>query len=373
MHRVIPPLVGFCLVIAAMTMAISPVAAQAEPELVVTPETSNAEVGETIEYDVVLERVDRGVGAYEFTAAVSNPDVATITDVSLNGEPDLTDINYSEDGDSVDIRAALANTRESGDITLVTISVQAETPGTTDLSLSGVAVGDEEGYGYEPTVLNGEMTVLSPSEQTLAVSPSENTVDVSEDTTANVVLENAVRGVGAYNLTISVGDSSVAKITDISLAGGPEFQNVKYGKNNQSVQVRVAAADTKQTGDVVIAAVTLTGVDTGSTSIDLDKEVVGDERGYEYLINSVVDGELTVDDGSSALPSFGEGEPADLDSDGLYEDLNGDGEATVTDVQLLYTERNSDALNSNPEAVDFNQDGSFDVVDIQALFDEVTR
>lgn len=371
MSRVIP-VVGICLVIGAMAMTVTPVAAQAEQSVVVTPATSNAEVGETIQYDIVLNGADGGVGAYEFTATVSNPDVATITEVSLNGEPSLKEISHTESGNSVDVKAALADTKQTGDITLASISIEADEPGRTDLNINDLAVGNEEGFSYEPTVAKGEMTVLSTSERTLAVTPLSESVNTDEETTANVALTDAIRGVGAYDFTLSISDSSVAEITDVSLTGTPKFQDIEFADNNDSVEVQVAAADTKQTGEVVIAAITITGNSAGETTLDLEMEAIGDEKGYEYPVSSVIDSELTVEDNSVALPPITDREPTDVDSDGTYEDLNGDGEATVTDIQLLYTERNSDVLQSNPKAVDFNEDGSFDVADIQALYEKVT-
>ena len=60
--------------------------------------------------------------------------------------------------------------------------------------------------------------------------------------------------------------------------------------------------------------------------------------------------------------------PTDPDEDGAYEDVNGDGEFTATDVQALFANMDSDAVQNNPELFDFNGDGNFSVSDVQALF-----
>jgi predicted acyl esterase len=68
-----------------------------------------------------------------------------------------------------------------------------------------------------------------------------------------------------------------------------------------------------------------------------------------------------------------QGEPAaDPDTDGEYEDVTGDCEADVVDVQRLFANREGEAVGTDPGAFDFNEDGEFDVVDVQRLFREVS-
>jgi len=54
--------------------------------------------------------------------------------------------------------------------------------------------------------------------------------------------------------------------------------------------------------------------------------------------------------------------PRDLDGDGRYEDINGDGEFTIQDVQLFFQ--------NNPRFYNFNDSDPADVTigDVQALF-----
>jgi PKD repeat protein len=65
----------------------------------------------------------------------------------------------------------------------------------------------------------------------------------------------------------------------------------------------------------------------------------------------------------------GNGEAAqDLDGDGVYEDVNGDGEFTIVDVNALFQNYQSQAVQDNVDLFDFNGDGSVDIVDVNALF-----
>lgn len=75
--------------------------------------------------------------------------------------------------------------------------------------------------------------------------------------------------------------------------------------------------------------------------------------------------------GSDGPPPVGGGQvPKDLDGDGAFEDVNGDGKFSIVDVQLLFTQRNSDAVQNNADLFDFTGDGSFSIADVQQLFVE---
>jgi len=59
--------------------------------------------------------------------------------------------------------------------------------------------------------------------------------------------------------------------------------------------------------------------------------------------------------------------PKDLDGDGLYEDINGDGQLTVDDLALFGFQIDSEAVQENAEAFDFDNDGEVTFNDVVAL------
>lgn len=73
--------------------------------------------------------------------------------------------------------------------------------------------------------------------------------------------------------------------------------------------------------------------------------------------------------GPGPLPGFSS-PPTDLDSDGALEDVNGNGEFDIGDVQALFANRDSEVVQSNVEAFDHNNNGEIDIGDIQALFQD---
>ncbi|MCU4973197.1 S8 family serine peptidase [Halobacteria archaeon AArc-m2/3/4] len=65
--------------------------------------------------------------------------------------------------------------------------------------------------------------------------------------------------------------------------------------------------------------------------------------------------------------------PQDTTGDGLYDDLNGDGALTVSDVQVLYDNRDSEVVQDHAYAFDFAGNGTVGVSDVQALYVQLTE
>jgi hypothetical protein len=69
--------------------------------------------------------------------------------------------------------------------------------------------------------------------------------------------------------------------------------------------------------------------------------------------------------------------PRDIDLDGFYEDVNGDGRFNILDIQFLFNRIGSDWINKRPYLFKFsNQTGypaEVNVLDVQALFNELSE
>jgi PKD repeat protein len=93
-----------------------------------------------------------------------------------------------------------------------------------------------------------------------------------------------------------------------------------------------------------------------------------------FIQRRLRDGELVRSyGGGQPAAVVGDQQPTDPDNDGLYEDITGDGEFTVGDVQALLENRNSEAVQSNAALYDFSGEGPDEVTldDIRALYDEL--
>lgn len=75
-----------------------------------------------------------------------------------------------------------------------------------------------------------------------------------------------------------------------------------------------------------------------------------------------------------SVDTTGDGNLArDTDTDRLMDDVDGDQDVDIFDVQSLFTERNETVVRDNPTLFDFNNDTVIDIFDVQALFDRLTN
>jgi hypothetical protein len=108
------------------------------------PTRQTVAVGETVEYDVVVDGIDNGIDSYEFDVASSNTAVATITSLDLAATDSnslFTDVSVGPDGSSASA-AAVVDIPETGRVTLGTVVVDISGTGSATLSLSDVSVDD---------------------------------------------------------------------------------------------------------------------------------------------------------------------------------------------------------------------------------------
>ncbi|AWB26668.1 hypothetical protein HARCEL1_02540 [Halococcoides cellulosivorans] len=70
-------------------------------------------------------------------------------------------------------------------------------------------------------------------------------------------------------------------------------------------------------------------------------------------------------------PTLGERVPTDPDGDGLYEDVSGNGRVDFPDVNLLFQNTDTAAVQDNTAFYDFSDDGTVDPQDVLALFEMV--
>lgn len=115
-----------------------------------------------------------------------------------------------------------------------------------------------------------------------------------------------------------------------------------------------------------------TTIPAGAISGDVTIEVqLYDESRTEVVATDRVN--LTMSASGAPPDITGNGNaPTDPDGDGVYEDVNGDGEVSIFDVQALYSNIDDSTVQNNPSQFDINGDGEVSIFDVQTLFTDVT-
>lgn len=116
-------------------------------------------------------------------------------------------------------------------------------------------------------------------------------------------------------------------------------------------------------------SVALSG-DTALVGAFIDEDPHGLKAGSAYVFDLSEGSE-----GDGPGPVVGGDPPTDPDGDGLYEDIDGDGEFTIGDVQLFFQNRDSDAIQDNAEFFNFSrgEPAEVTIADVQELFQELSN
>ena len=199
---------------------------------------------------------------------------------------------------------------------------------------------------------------------------------VDDSKIANVAIDG--NGFTGYDESALITDSSSSATID-----GIQLRQNTITNNAGGVDVRSAAtADALEIHNNIIDDNTDFGVRNDATPVvNATYNWWGQESGPEagdcvgnVTCEPALESKPTIGDddepatGPPALPGLAA--PTDPDGDGLYEDLNGDGEFTVADVQTMFANLDSESIREYPDAYDFNGDGTVDISDVQWLFVE---
>ncbi|RLM49181.1 PPC domain-containing protein [Halorubrum sp. Atlit-28R] len=208
-------------------------------------------------------------------------------------------------------------------ITLAPSTVESNTTNTHRLAFT-VANVSADGNA-------DEIKVTLPSEVSLVDSGASRIVDQR----ANVfVAESASLTQGATTITVNPQPNTgpPTRTLDAEFNVTLEVPNVSATTTND---ISVEAADSSNGNDSTVASLTVQAPGPGDVT------------------------------GNGAVAQ-------DLDEDGQFEDVDGNGELDIFDVQALFDNRGSDTLQNNAAAFDFDDDGSAEVnvFDVQALFTE---
>jgi PKD repeat protein len=232
--------------------------------------------------------------------------------------------------------------------------------GTYNVTLT---VSNSAGSDTETKV--GYITCIQPL-PVLSFAPVGASVSENHYTDIDITVSSLPDGLSGYNFTVSIADPGVAEIVGISY---PSWANLTENSSLPGSSVYLKTLDGNSqleagAEDVVLATITVYGKEMGSTNLTLDIHRLDDDTGSEIEAELAV-GTLEVT--MTAIPGQ-TNSPQDLDGDGFYEDMTGDGSFSFVDVEVFFHQM--DWIEDNLPVGDFdlNSNGRIDFDDIVDMF-----
>lgn len=239
------------------------------------------------------------------------------------------------------------------------------------------------GHGFEVT---DEVTNVR-LEGNLAQGNGENGIDLywadGNPIIGNEIRENAGAGIEFTSSRGVVRANTIADNENGIVLSGRNFSTNSPLTNEftyNNIEGNNEFGIDNKTDLTVVATCNYWGHETGPVHQDNPESDPKGDRvsdNVEYIpwsVTPIRDGEGTCI-GGTELPPVGdfENSPTDPDRDSKFEDVNGDGEFDVIDVQALFANRDDSTIRGNPKSFDFNDDGKFNIVDVQSLFNKLVK
>jgi len=326
----------------------------------------------TADLNVTVSNLFDSTNAELTVTSLNNASVTTSRigpgDVTGDGNPALDpdgdglyeDVNGDSVANSSDVQALKSYVNSSG----TDLAFDFDADGDLDLD-DAQTLSNEVGSSSGPSPGSG-------GSQVVTFGQPQQTVAAGGTTTYDVILTSAPNGVQTYSFTVTSGNDATATFTDFAFGGSPNpsTSSLSYGSNNATLTATGGFAGISAGSNVTLGTVTVTGNNTGATNIDLTVTQLLDSSNNK-ISAGVQNGTVAVNAGPGDLT--GDGNPAtDPDTDGVYEDINGDGNADLRDLQPFFNlVRPSASAPSNPSFFDVNGDGKADLRDLQPFFNKV--
>ena len=289
--------------------------------------------GEDITMNLMLDSVPNGLSGYNLNVSISNASVAQITSVTfpewasqmnnhdpLPGSHDFL-IRASDVNDSVKVG--------STGVTLASLTIRGLSPGDTNVILTQANIDDETGSNIPLIISNGNLTVDLPLDdpEISGITPASGFTNGSVVFVLNGTGFRTDSMIRLTGLGSEISASDIFRTSQHIITGTFNLTGQKEGRWN----------------------VTLTNPDTKSATLNNGFKITRPHIPIPGMANVSLD----------------------LNGDGLYEDVNSNGQLDYADVNVYYQSVEWIIANEPFEAFDFNQNGRIDTGDVNVLFNMI--
>jgi len=305
-----------------------------------SPDEAEANAGEKITFDVVVEGVEDDIGAHTTTIKVTDTDVAEIVDLEPAGDPLFEpDDPVSEDGSTATVDVVYGDEAIDSDadneVIIATVTIETKEIGTVSIEQTIEALGDGDGQSItvtdsEDAELEVDTEPADPAEPALsglniAGDGIEAAITEGDNESIDMDVENVGDEADRFRIDLSI-DDEVTVTEGIDVGPGETrtltFDGVTDGLDVQDEAYTVTVQDNEEVADALIGDLTVevepeqaepalsnleiagdgddaTITERDDESISVDVENVGDEEGtfgIELDINGVdTSEEITLD------------------------------------------------------------------------------
>jgi len=198
--------------------------------------------------------------------------------------------------------------------------------------------------------------------------------------TVRVILADASRGLSGYSLELTTrsaclltlnGECKVAEVGVVEVKF-PDWARLSNWTRIDEYTIKLKAVDLGDAirpgaRDVVLAEITVRGLTPGVAYVTIHMPSLDNDEGRSIPV-TVKPGVITVLGCPRPIAGV---MPRDLDRDGLYEDINGNGRLDYDDLVRLFKHFEDQAVRECWRLYDFNRNGRLDFGDIVELFRKV--
>jgi len=224
-----------------------------------------------------------------------------------------------------------------------------------------------------PTTMTVPITTPAPSTSVFRFTPSPLVVPLGSTSTTSLYLDGLKNGISGFNVSLSLSlvDPTVGEIVGVSLPGW----TMQESSTLPADTVWLTALDSNGqsnpgTSTAQIGTITIRGDRGGQTSLSITQARVDDDSGNLISPQIVACPVEVTASACKPLPGISSS-PRDLNGDGRYEDVNGNGHTDFNDVVLFFNNMDWVTTDEPVSAFDFNRNGHIDFNDVVLLFNQV--
>jgi plastocyanin len=299
--------------------------------------------------------VDRAGTDYNFTANRTDIVIGETVQFTANNSDGPQTVTLS-DNESWE-----ANTESDG-----TVTRTFERPGTYEITASGDS--------YENRTLTVEV-----SDRTSTLTLGNDELNTNKTTVRNLTLDQAYNGLSGYRVMLTLPDNGSVTFNESETSYVPDLGlNTTISVTDNGTALELEATDVNEniqaeSTNVTLAQVGIDGESAGPANVSItvesmesDPDQETDRKPYQ-LTTETAGGQFAV----LNIPTIGDStvRPSDTDDDGVYEDVNGNGEIDYNDVVSLYNNLDSESVQGNVDAFDLDGNGAASYNDIVQLND----